>query len=200
MLQKGLFFHRNYKTMNKFYFSFILLVSFILNSCQANQTSINAPINNTDSAISKIPVNTEEFIIDDNFQPIVGQIIYVPVYSHVYFMNKGRKYNLAVNISMNNTDLETPIIIKSVKYYNKKGEFLEDYLPKTVKLNPLASTDFFIELIDTRGGLGANFLIEWVAEKKVSAPIVESVMVGTAGTQGISFVSEGRVVKEYGYN
>ena len=98
--------------MNKFYFSFILLVSLILNSCQANQTSINAPINNTDSARAKIPVNTEEFIIDDNFKPIVGQTIYVPVYSHVYFMNKRKKYSLAVNTSINNIDLETPIIIK----------------------------------------------------------------------------------------
>jgi intergrase/recombinase len=60
-----------------------------------------------------------------------------------------------------------------------------------VKLNALASTDFFIEQNDTRGGVGANFLREWVAEKKVSVPIVESLMIGTAGTQAVSFLKYG---------
>ncbi len=186
--------------MNKFYFSFLLLVSLVLPSCQANNTSINRPTNNPEQARAEIPVNTEKFIIDENFNPLVGQTIYVPVYSHVYFMNKRRQYNLAANISIHNTDLETAIIIKSVKYYNKKGEFLENYLPDPVKLNPLTSTDFFIEVSDVRGGSGANFLIEWVAEKKVSVPIVESVMLGTAGTQGISFLTTGRVIREHGDN
>ncbi|MDJ0718218.1 MAG: DUF3124 domain-containing protein [Prochloraceae cyanobacterium] len=186
--------------MNKFYFSFLLLVSLGLFSCQANNTSPNRSINNTQQVNPKIPVNTEKFIIDENFSPIVGQIIYVPVYSHIYFMNKRRQYDLAANISIHNTDLETPIIIKSVKYYNSQGKVVENYLAAPVKLNSFASTDFFIEVFDRRGGLGANFLIEWVAEKKVSAPIVESVMVGTGGNQGISFLTKGRVIKEHESN
>ena len=44
---------------------------------------------------------------------------------------------------------------------------------------------------DKSGGLGANFLVEWVAEQPVYGPVVEAVMIGTAGTQAISFVSTG---------
>ena len=183
--------------MNKFYFCFLLLVSMLIPACQADNTTTNQPINNAQQSNPKVLINTEKFIIDSNFKPIVGQTIYVPVYSHVYFLNKQRTYRLAANVSVHNTDLEIPIIIKTVKYYDTKGKLLDDYLPNPVKLSPLASTDFFIEQNDPRGGLGANFIIEWVAEKKVSAPIIESVMIGTAGTQGVSFLSTGRVVKEY---
>ncbi len=183
--------------MNKFYLCFLLLTNILLTACQADNTTTNQPINNAQQSTQKIPINTEEFTINNNFKPIVGQTIYVPVYSHVYFLNKRRVYNLAANVSVHNTDLETALIIKSIKYYDTTGKLLDDYLPNPVKLNPLASTDFFIEQNDPRGGLGANFIIEWVADKKVSSPIVESVMLGTSGTQGVSFLSTGRVIKEY---
>jgi hypothetical protein len=37
-----------------------------------------------------------------------------------------------------------------------------------VALGSLASTDFVVERTDTSGGLGANFIVEWIAEKEVS--------------------------------
>ena len=48
---------------------------------------------------------------------------------------------------------------------------------------------------DLRAGEGAKFLVEWVSNKRVSAPIVESVMIGS-GTQGISFKSRGEVIRQ----
>jgi len=39
--------------------------------------------------------------------------------------------------------------------------------------------------------------MEWVADKKVVKPFAESVMISTASTQGISFTSQGRIVKEF---
>ena len=59
----------------------------------------------------------------------------------------------------------------------------------------MASTDFVVRRTDTSGGLGANFIVEWVAEKEVSEPVIEAVMIGAESTQGISFVSPGRVIK-----
>lgn len=47
---------------------------------------------------------------------------------------------------------------------------------------------------DSRGGAGANFLVDWGAEQPISEPVVEAVMIGTASQQGISFISPGRVV------
>ncbi len=59
----------------------------------------------------------------------------------------------------------------------------------------MASTEFFVAENDAAGGFGANFLVDWVAEEPVNPPVVEAVMIGTARTQGISFVGEGRVIR-----
>ncbi len=158
----------------------------LLDSSQIEQISDNFP-----------PVNTEIINLTNDFKPVTGQTIYVPVYSHVYFLNQGRIFNLTATINFQNTDPEYPIILKSIKYYDTKGNLLEDYLSNPVKLNPFASTDFYIDQVDIRGGVGANFLIEWVADNQVSEPIAESVMIGASGTQGISFLSQGRVIKEF---
>ncbi len=167
----------------------LLIISFFLISCEAeNQENLNLK----EGAIA----NTEIVNLDANFKPVTGQIIYVPAYSYIYYSNRQRRHSLAITLSLHNTDSEFPIIIKSVKYYDSQGQLLEDYLPNPVKLNPLNSTNFYIEDSDTRGGVGGNFLIEWVAENEVSDAIAESVMVSTASTQGISFVSTGRVIKE----
>jgi hypothetical protein len=59
----------------------------------------------------------------------------------------------------------------------------------------MASTDFVVTEDDT-GGAGANFIVEWSAGAEVTAPVVEAVMISTASQQGISFVSQGRVIKD----
>jgi hypothetical protein len=48
---------------------------------------------------------------------------------------------------------------------------------------------------DTKGGSGANFIVEWIAQTEISEPLVEAVMIGTDSQQGISFVGQGRVIK-----
>ena len=44
------------------------------------------------------------------------------------------------------------------------------------------------------GGNGANFMVEWKSDKFVNPPVVESIMIGTKSTQGVSFTSRGRVL------
>jgi len=165
----------------------------LLSSCQINTQQISN--NNQQISPQQQAVNTEKLDIGTKLNPVIGQTIYIPIYSHIYFGNNARIYDLTVTISFHNTDTDNPIILKSVKYYDTKGNLLEEYLSQPVKLNPLASTDFYINETDTRGGIGANFLIEWVAESHISQPIAESVMIGATGTQGISFLSQGRVIK-----
>jgi hypothetical protein len=63
----------------------------------------------------------------------------------------------------------------------------------------MASTEFFVSESDTKGGVSASFLVEWVALERVTAPVVESVMVGTLSTQGVSFTCPGRVLAERGH-
>ena len=131
----------------------------------------------------------------------VGQMLYVPVYSHIYYGGKAyggrRRFELAVTLSIRNTDLHQAIMVLAARYYDSAGKLLQDFLEQPLRLGPLASTEVFVEESDVRGGVGANFLVEWRAEAPVNAPVVEAVMIGTAGTQGLSFVSPGRVISQH---
>ena len=81
-----------------------------------------------------------------------------------------------------------------MKYYNSDGNLVREHLENPLRLAPLASTDFVVNQSDQTGGSGANFLVEWVAEIEVYEPIVEALMVSTSSQQGISFISQGRVI------
>nr|WP_242024418.1 DUF3124 domain-containing protein [Trichocoleus sp. FACHB-591] len=129
----------------------------------------------------------------------MGQTLYVPIYSHIYHFNsQDRVMNLSATLSVRNTDLTNPIILTSVRYYNTEGQLLRQDLTGPVELKPLASTDFFVAANDDSGGAGANFIVEWVAEKKVYEPVVEAVMINSSSAQGISFISPARVLKQFG--
>jgi hypothetical protein len=127
-------------------------------------------------------------------------MLYVPVYSHIYYGGKAyggrRRFELAVTLSIRNTDPQQPITVLSARYYDSDGKLLQDYLAQPLRLGPLASTEVFVEESDVRGGAGANFLVEWRAAEPVNTPVVEAVMIGTSGTQGLSFVSPSRVISQ----
>jgi len=125
----------------------------------------------------------------------LGQTIYVPAYSDIPYRDAKRRYQLAVTLSMRNTDWTHPISITSVRYSDAEGRLLRAYVEQPLRLGPLASTTLVVAERDTQGGAGASFLVEWRAEVPVYAPVVEAVMIGTSGTQGISFLSPGRVLR-----
>lgn len=128
---------------------------------------------------------------------IVGQTIYVPIYSHIYIRDKSRILNLTATLSIRNTDAQNPIRITSARYYGTHGVLVREYLNEPLILAPMASTDFVVAEDDTSGGSGANFIVEWGAGVEVTEPVVEAVMISTASQQGISFVSTGRVIKVF---
>ena len=123
----------------------------------------------------------------------VKQTIYVPAYSHIYYYSRNHRIYLAITLSIRNTDLKHPILVMSVRYYDTPGQLIREYLDRPKQLAPLESIDFVVEERDTSGGAGANFIVEWMAEERVNDPVVEAVMI-SSGTQGISFVSPGRVI------
>ena len=126
---------------------------------------------------------------------VSGQTIYVPAYSEMFVMHD-RTLDLAVTLAIHNTDFEHPIVLTSVRYYDSHGQLLREYLTEPRQLGPLASTEFFVDGAEQSGGLGTNFIIEWVAEQPVFEPIVESIMLNTDNTQGISLTSPGRVIEQ----
>ena len=130
----------------------------------------------------------------DEGKVVAGQSVYVPVYSHVYTADNGQPLNLATTLFVRNTDRGRPILLTRVQYFDSGGKSLRQFLAKPLKLEPLASTDFFVKESDTTGGASPSFLVEWAALEPTTDPVVESVMIGTSGTQGISFTGAGRVI------
>lgn len=104
--------------------------------------------------------------------------------------------NLTSTLSVRNASPTDSITIETVDYYDNDGNRVESYLDAPQQLAPLSSTAFVVEEQDTRGGVGANFIVQWRASHPVRAPVVESVMITTQSTQGISFVSTARVLSE----
>ncbi|HEY9690260.1 MAG TPA: DUF3124 domain-containing protein [Coleofasciculaceae cyanobacterium] len=133
-------------------------------------------------------------------QPIAastGQIIFVPAYSHVYYGDQQDEFLLSITLSIRNTSLTEPIVVRSVRYYNSKGQLIKQYATSAIKLPPLASTEFFIPQTDKSGGSGASFIVEWVSDRqRITAPIVEAMMLSTSFQQGISFTTVGSVIQE----
>lgn len=131
---------------------------------------------------------------DENPRLSDGQTIYVPAYSHIYSGSMERPFLLTVTLSIRNIDPKNKITITSADYYETQGQLLKKHIKTPVILKPLESLRYVIPEKDESGGSGANFMVEWKADKPVNPPIVESIMIGTQLQQGISFTSRGRVI------
>jgi hypothetical protein len=125
-----------------------------------------------------------------------GQTVYVPVYSHVFHGDREQPYYLTTTLSIRNIDPSQTIRITSVEYFDNAGKLLKRYVEKPIDVGTLASTHYSIKESDKSGGFGANFIVRWQATKMVNEPVIQCVMVTTRGQQGISFITEGRVIKE----
>lgn len=123
-----------------------------------------------------------------------GQLLYVPVYSHIYTGDRERPFNLAVTLSVRNTDPRGSLRLVLVDYYDTEGHLVRHYLEKPREMAPLSSIRFVVAEKDVRGGSGANFLVRWEAADPMNPPVVESVMIGAQSGQGISFTSQAREI------
>jgi hypothetical protein len=132
-----------------------------------------------------------------DIQHSIGQSVYVSIYSHIYGGSKARPFDLAAILSIRNTDINQSVTILSAKYYDTEGKLLKEYLDEPIDLKALESTRYIIKEDDKTGGSGANFIVKWKSNKKVTPPIIEAVMIGTHSGQGISFVSRGQVIDEH---
>ena len=128
---------------------------------------------------------------------IQNEAVYVPAYSSIFHSDLQWKFNLAVTLSIHNVDLKNVINIDSIDYYNTSGMIIQSYIIKdAIVLKPLETYNLGIREADNRGGVGANFIVRWHAATKVNRPIIETIMIGTKGQQGISFTSRGVAIFE----
>ena len=125
-----------------------------------------------------------------------GQEIYVPVYSELQGPEGRRKLNFSINLSIRNTDPEQTISIDYIDFYDTEGQVVKKFGDGPIPLGPMATRQVHIRQSDPAGGVGANFYLQWSASSAVNEPIVEAVMISSEGTQGFSWLSQGRVVKQ----
>jgi len=134
-------------------------------------------------------------------EPVVrsrGQTIYAAAYSYV-LMGDGRHiFQVTSTLVVRNTDPASAIVLTAVDYRDSGGEHLRHYVEEPIVVNPLASTEFTVRGSDTTGGHSPSFIVRWESEKTVNAPVVETLMIGGANTQGISFVGRAWVIEEAG--
>ena len=170
--------------------SYAAVAVIVLTSC----TSQEKPSQSV-ADIDRVNPSVKVVTLDKNFKIVMGQTIYVPAYSYIYHYDRQESYNLTATLSIRNIDLTNPIIITSVRYNNSAGNLVRKYLERPTQLAALASTNFVVDSSDNSGGLGANFIVEWVAQTEVTQPIIETIMIGSSLQQGISWISPGKVIK-----
>ena len=154
-----------------------------------------------DSRKSKSPsqgadVDREALASFSNPRSIAGELVYVPIFSRALHQAGDREDLLTVTLRVHNIDLTESIEIPAVSYFDTEGNLVREFLAEKVILPPLSTRQFVVPDRDRSGGAGANFLVKWEAETRVSHPIIEALMISTSGQQGISFTTQGAVVRE----
>lgn len=126
-----------------------------------------------------------------------GEIVYVPAYARIHHLKlKDRTAALVTTLAIHNTDLQQPLVLRSVNYYAENGTLLKSYAKRPRLLPPLSTAIYYLAPGEQTGaGIGANAVVEWVAEKTISKPLIESIMVSTDHTLGISFMSPGYPIR-----
>ena len=176
--------------MNKLNLIFMALLMLILaTACNLNGDKKSAK-GNSESEYPEI--NKEVF---NNLMLAKGEVIYVPVYSDIYGNEVTKRIKLSATLSIRNTDMQNEIIVSVVDYYDTQGKLIRNYLKSPIKLNPLQTANYQVTCKEAQGGIGANFIVEWVSEVEVTEPVIEAVMIGTSSSLGISFVCQGKVLK-----
>ena len=165
--------------------------------------STSSPSRDTRALVSISPAPLQ--ISDESLAPVPNRsaldlsgTIYVPAYSTIRVGNgEGRPLELAVTLSLQNTSREKPLVLERLDFHDTAGQLVESYLQEPVALKPFGAVEVFIPHNDLRGGAGANFVVKWAAQAPFSEPIAEVMMIGTYGSAGFSFVSQGRKLEAH---
>jgi hypothetical protein len=120
--------------------------------------------------------------------------VYVPAHSSLLVREGNTRLDLSVTLSIHNTSEKGTLVIERIDYFNVAGRLIDKYLPRMIALKPYGAIQIVVPEQDIRGGLGANFVVDWSSPQTIDEPIIEAVMIGGRGTQGHTFVSVGRKV------
>lgn len=130
-----------------------------------------------------------------------GQTLYLAIYSHLYHgdvhakTGKPSETLVSTHVSIRNTDPALPLRVTSARYYNTDGKLLREYLPAARSIPPLGTLELYVPRSDSSGGSGANFLIDWTADKPINPPIVEALHADIREARTLLFVTTARPIQ-----
>ncbi|MEO6301859.1 MAG: DUF3124 domain-containing protein [Bacteroidia bacterium] len=124
----------------------------------------------------------------------IKQSVYVPIYSNIYLFDGSKTQQLTATLSIRNISFKDSLYVKSVNYYGSQGEILKQYTKSTILVKPMSSIEFVVEQTETKGGPGANFVVDWAAVRSANSPLIQAVINSNSHTS-VSFVTYGIVIK-----
>ena len=208
--------------VNTFFIVNFSICSILLSSCDSGSREFipqNQEVTYTDEDLSYIKelnsksliqlstIRDKKSLSSNTFPPqalkdslAFGQLLYVPVYSEIYSIGHHRTERLSSTLSIRNVNPNAEFYITRLEYYDTEGNVLKEIkateLP--IKVNPLETKNHVVALYDDKGGVGANFILEWRSSKPIVAPLVETIMISTESNWGLSFTADSKVIESYG--
>lgn len=130
-----------------------------------------------------------------------GQSLYLPIYSHLYHgdvnprTGKPSETLVSTHVSIRNTDPVAGLKVVSARYYNTDGKLLREFLQKPQAIAPLGTYELYVPRSDSSGGSGANFIIDWIADKPINPPLVEALHADIREARTLLFVTTARPIQ-----
>lgn len=147
----------------------------------------------------KKPVDFDRSTLNDELKPekgTNGQLVYLPVYSNIPYLIDTGMFDMSAFVAVHNTDLEMPVTLTQVLYFDQDGKMVDNYLKNgNMQIAPLATKNFYIPYED-KSGTGANFLIEWVADTLINEPLIESVTLCLKPNNTLAILSRGKIIRQ----
>lgn len=117
-------------------------------------------------------------------------VIYAPLYQEAIIDHRGRRLDLAATLYVRNLSRKHPITVEDVTLVEGNGKVGLQCTKGKKSLAPLAALR--VQPPRCPAGTGEpSILVRWSASHPVPPPLVEVLMMGTAGQQGISLTSQG---------
>ncbi len=126
------------------------------------------------------------------------ETLYVPIYRDVYHIDQLRLLPLTTTLSLRNMGITDSVYIYCVDHYNTQGKKIRQYMDdkSMLTLGPLESYDLVVVKKDKQGGTGDNFIVQWGRTTGDSQLLVEALMINTTGSQGLSVITEGKIIHQ----
>ena len=159
----------------------LLFISLILiAACSPSETTVPNSVNWEDRTVET-----------SSLENLESGSTYLSVYPKIYSLDEHRTQDLTVTVSLRNTSPSDSVFISSARYFDTHGNLIHSYFDAPIYISPMETVEIILKETAKNGGTGANFLFDWLKAPDSNEPLFESVMISTAGQQGLSFTAQG---------